>query len=258
MSTGPAPRAKILLVDSNVFFATRLSDALTREGFEVVTTQNAAYALTMLERFHPNALMCAMDLREMPAQEVARILRADPSTASLQIIAIGSGRDVSLMELYSAGCDDYVDRREPIAETTAQIRTLLLSRQESFQPSQMIPAAETAMSGKLSQFNLPGVIQILTQARQTGALHVNAGATDGVIFFSAGEIVHAECGPHFGDEAVVELVKICEQVADGEYKFTYGTTTPHHSVLRSSMDLLLDAMRELDESRRHVLEKELP
>ncbi|MCU1317914.1 MAG: hypothetical protein JWN63_3236, partial [Candidatus Acidoferrum typicum] len=46
----PAGRsAKILLIDSNVYFTKRLGDALKREGFEVVTSTQAGFALTTLE-----------------------------------------------------------------------------------------------------------------------------------------------------------------------------------------------------------------
>lgn len=41
--------AKILLIDSNVYFAKRLSDSLKREGFEVTLSTQAAFALTTLE-----------------------------------------------------------------------------------------------------------------------------------------------------------------------------------------------------------------
>jgi len=34
------------------------------------------------------------------------------------------------------------------------------------------------------------------------------------------------------------------------YKFAYGSTALHRTVLRSATDLLLDAMREFDEAER--------
>ena len=45
----PGKPAKILLIDSNVLFSKRLGDALRREGFEVTTATQAAFALTTLE-----------------------------------------------------------------------------------------------------------------------------------------------------------------------------------------------------------------
>jgi len=238
---------RILLIDSNVYFSKRVSDALQQVGFEVTVSTQAAYAITMLEWNTPTAILCATNLREMGALEMAPILRADAKTANIPLIAVGGADARALLEAYGAGCDDFVDRRRPPADIAAHVRGFLVSRQEGFQPTQMLPTSETALSGNLSHLDLPGVIQMLGQARQTGALHVNAGDTDGIIFLGGGEIVHAESGVLFGDEAVTQIVRTCQGTGKGVYKFVYGASAAQRTVLRSSTDLLLDAMRELDE-----------
>jgi len=100
----PGRGPKILLIDSNVYFAKRLGDALKREGFEVVTSTQAAYALTTIEYDAPSAILCATNMREMGALEIARLIHADPKNASLQIIALGDGSQRALMEAFQAGC----------------------------------------------------------------------------------------------------------------------------------------------------------
>lgn len=246
--TAAAAQPKILLIDSNVYFSKKLSDALKTEGFEVVTSSQAAYALTMLEWNRPAAVLCATNLREMSAYEIAPILRADSKTAAIPIIAVGNGGDQALMEAFRSGCDDYVDRRRAPDDIAAHVRAFLVSRQEGFQPTQMVPSSMATLTGDLSRMDLPGVIQMLNQARQTGALNINTDDTDGVIYFDGGELSHAECGPLFGDEAVIHILKSCEGAGKGVYKFVYGTTAAHRTVLRSATDLMLDAMRELDEA----------
>ncbi|HEU5411542.1 MAG TPA: DUF4388 domain-containing protein, partial [Candidatus Acidoferrales bacterium] len=221
--------------------------ALKSEGFEVLTSSQGAYALTMLEWSKPAAVLCATNLREMAAYEIAPILRADAKTASIPIIAVGNGGDQALMEAFRHGCDDYIDRRSGIEEIAAHIRAFLVSRLEGFQPTQMVPNSMAALTGDLSRMDLPGVIQMLNQARQTGALSINTGEIDGVIYFDAGEMSHAECGALFGDEAVIHILKSCEGAGEGVYKFVYGVTAAQRTVLRSGTDLMLDAMRELDE-----------
>jgi CheY-like chemotaxis protein len=245
----PANLPRILLIDSNVYFAKRLTEALKQVGFEVLQSGQATYALTMLEWNAPAAIVCATNLREMSAYEMAPILRADPKTASIPLIAVGTGGDQALLEAYRAGCDDYVDRRLPPGDVAAHIRSFLVSRQDGFQPTQMLSTAETALSGSLSHLDLAGVMQMLGQAHQTGALHINAHETDGIIFFEGGEISHAECGVLFGDEAVTEIVKTCQKAGAGVYKFVYGAAAAQRTVLRSATDLLLDAMREFDEDQ---------
>jgi hypothetical protein len=112
------------------------------------------------------------------------------------------------------------------------------------------------MTSSLEHMELSGVIQMLGSSRQTGALHINAGEIDGIIFFDAGEISHAESGSLFGDEAVIYIVKSCEGRGAGVCKFNYGSTAASRTVLRSATDLLLDAMREIDESARDTAEGE--
>jgi hypothetical protein len=99
----------------------------------------------------------------------------------------------------------------------------------------------------LTHHDLTGVMQMLGHAHQSGALTINAGETDGVLFFDAGEITHAECGALFGDEAVLHILKSCVQCGTGVYKFVYGASSAQRTVLRSATDLMLDAMREFDE-----------
>jgi CheY-like chemotaxis protein len=252
----PGRGPKILVIDSNVYLAKRIGDALKREGFEVVSSTQAAYALTNLEYDAPTAILCSTSMREMGALEIAKIIHADPKNASLQIIALGDGSQRALMEAFQGGCDDYVDRQSTPAVIAAHIKSIVVSKTEGFQPTQMLAQADTSLSGNLTHHDLPGVMQMLGHAHQTGALHINAGEMDAVLFFDAGEIAHAECGSLFGDEAVIHILKNCVQGGAGVYKFAYGTTSPQRTVLRSTTDLMLDAMREYDEGVRDLADKE--
>jgi CheY-like chemotaxis protein len=253
----PAGRpAKVLLIDSNVYFAKRLGDALKREGFEVVSSTQAAFALTTLEYDAPSAILCATNMREMGALEIARIIRADSKNANLPIIALGDGSQRALMEAFQAGCDDYIDRNRQPAVIATHIKQILVSKAEGFQPTQMLDQSDASLSGNLTHHDLTGVMQMLGHSHQTGALYINAGETDGVLFYDAGAISHAECGNLFGDEAVIHILKSLGNSNEGIYKFIYGTTSTQRTVLRSATDLMLDAMREFDEGRRDMADKE--
>jgi len=88
---------------------------------------------------------------------------------------------------------------------------------------------------------------MLLHSRQSGALHINAADLDGVMFFEAGDISHAEARERIGDDAVVEIVKRTNGIENGVYKFVPGATAATRTVLRSATELMLDALRELDE-----------
>jgi len=253
-----ARSVKILVIDSNVYFAKRLSDALKREGFDVQSSTQAAFALTALEYDPPTAIACATKMREMGALEIARIIRADSKNAGLPIIALGDGSQRALMEAFQAGCDDYIDRNQQPGVIASHIKQIIVSKAEGFQPTQMLGKEDTSLSGSLTHHDLTGVMQMLGHAHQTGALYINSRDTDGVLFYDGGELTHAECGNLFGDEAVIHILKNCVSGGQGVYKFAYGTISPQRTVLRSATDLMLDAMREYDEGTRDMADKEAP
>src|SRR6185369_13431789 len=112
MSTTTASIGKLLVIDSNVLVAKRLTGALRDQGFEVTHAMDAPYALTMLEWDTPNAILCATNLREMNAYAIVPILHGDAKTAQIPVIAIGDSDEQGLMAAYRAGCDDCVSRQQ--------------------------------------------------------------------------------------------------------------------------------------------------
>jgi two-component system, cell cycle response regulator DivK len=252
----PRPMPRVLLIDSNVYFVKRMTDALVKEGFQVMHHPEATYAMTMIEWNPPDIILCATELREMGAFEIVSVLRGDPKTAKIPVLAIGSGADKGPLDAYRAGCDDYIDRRRNPADIASHLLAFLQSSKHGFQSTELLGTDDTSFSGNLEHLDLPGIMQMLDQSRKTGALHINAGETDAVLFYESGEILHAECGKLVGDPAVIQIVKNCQQAGRGTYKLVTGTTAGQRTVQRRSMDLLLDALREFDEAGAHTAERE--
>ncbi|HVJ04411.1 MAG TPA: DUF4388 domain-containing protein [Candidatus Saccharimonadales bacterium] len=250
MSTNRAVNnQRILVIDSNVFFARRLSESLKAQGFEVTHSTQASYALTMLEWNAPTAILCATNLRELSVFDLPRILHNDAATTSIPILAMGDGGEQALMEAFRAGCDDYIDRRRGPENIAAQVRTFLLSRAEGFHPTQMLESEQTVLEGSLSHLDLPGVIQMLAHSRQSGGLYINAEGIDATVFLNRGELRHAEVGETIGDEAVISIIKNCNGRERGVYKFVPGSQATTRTVFRSVTELMLEALREIDEER---------
>src|SRR5258708_993137 len=150
MSAQPSIPAKILLIDTNVFFARRVGAALKNEGFDVVHSTQSAYALTMLEYDTPSAILCSTTLREMNAHQLPPLVHADPKMAHIPVIAMGEGGDHALMEAFRAGCADYVDKRLGPEVIAAHIKSFLLTRQHGFHPAQILGPSDTALTEHLS------------------------------------------------------------------------------------------------------------
>jgi len=103
MNTAPVTNIqKILLIDSNVFFAKRLGDALKKEGFEVTHNTQSSYALTSLEWDTPSAILCSTSLRELSAFELPQLVHGDVKTTHIPIIAMGDGGEQALMAAFRA------------------------------------------------------------------------------------------------------------------------------------------------------------
>lgn len=245
---------KIFVVDTNLFFVKRLTEALKQKGFTAVHCSDAAYALTMIEWNMPVAILCSTASRGPNTFEIPAILQADSKTSHIPVIAIGDRGQQSQLEALRAGYEDFVDRRLGAEEIATHLVSLLSSRKEGFQPTQMLTPAETALDGRLSLVDLPGVIQMIEQSRQTGALHVNAGSTDGIIFFNTGEVIHAESGLLAGDDAIVCLIKTCQRNNEGVYKFIPGSAPTLRTVHCNLSGLIMDALREIDEEDRDKAE----
>ncbi len=248
MSSPSATPAKILLIDPNLFFARRVMEAIKHEGFEAVHCTQSVYALTMLEYDTPSAIVCSTTLREMNAHDLPLIIHADPKTAHIPVIALGEGGDQALMAAFRSGCADYIDKRLGPELIATHIKSFLRSNTEGFQPVQMLGSSDTALSGSLSSMDIPGVVQMLMHTRQTGALYVNTEVIDGIIFFENGIVTHAESGELVGDEAMVEIVKLSNGLDSGTYKFLPGESAATRTVLRSATELMLDALRQVDET----------
>ena len=245
-----AANGKVLVIDPNVFFAKRLARSLAELGYEVVHCAEPAYALTMVEWDMPAAILCSLSVKQSDGFEVPSILQADAKTRHIPVIAVGDCRKHSHLETLRAGYVDLLDRRLGAEEMAAHLSSLILSLRQGFQPTQMLQAAETRLNGHLSLMDLPSVMQMLEQSRQTGALHVNSAGVDGIIFFVSGEPVHAESGDERGDAAVVHLVKECHRNREGTYKFVGGTPSGERTVNSPLTRLILDALYEVDDEKQ--------
>jgi hypothetical protein len=105
----------------------------------------------------------------------------------------------------------------------------------------------TGVTGTLGLFSLVDLFQLLASASRTGRLGVQHPLGMARVYFERGQVVHAEFGPSEGDEAIHALF------ADerGTFEFVTGLPAPRRSIEAPTESLVLDALRRLDEFRRH-------
>ncbi|NLG07648.1 MAG: DUF4388 domain-containing protein [Deinococcales bacterium] len=102
------------------------------------------------------------------------------------------------------------------------------------------------MTGTLGLFSLVDLFQLLSAARRTGRLTVEHPVGRARIYFDRGKAVHAEFGELTGTDAVYTLF------ADerGAFEFRLGLPSPANTIEVGTENLVLEAMRRLDEVDR--------
>lgn len=102
---------------------------------------------------------------------------------------------------------------------------------------------ESGFKGSVAGLSLTDVIQLKGHNKYTGAISVEYGESQGVIYFVDGEIIHAEQGDESGEQAIYEIIKWPGGTFTIQPEMTSNICTIHY---RTDF-LLLEALRRLDE-----------
>ena len=100
--------AKILLVEDNEMNRDMLSRRLLHRSYEVAVALDGRQGVDMAVSESPDLILLDMSLPVLNGWDAARILKADPATQKIPVIALtahamGGDREKAL----EAGCDEY-------------------------------------------------------------------------------------------------------------------------------------------------------
>jgi tetratricopeptide (TPR) repeat protein len=107
--------------------------------------------------------------------------------------------------------------------------------------------SQVTLAGDLSAVSIFDAVQVIENARLTGALAITSDSRQGRVLFNEGRIVGAESA---GQEANAGLRRVLEKT-DGEFDFERAPQPfPVTIQAHSNTNLLLDTLRELDEEKQ--------
>ena len=120
--------AKVLVVEDHPEFLEFLELALTRRGWEVITTMSGEEALDKLEHTHPGLILLDMWMPGTDGFELTKLLKASPRYRDIPILAVtGLAGSQSRKLCLDAGCDDYIVKPFALAELEERMNRLLLN-----------------------------------------------------------------------------------------------------------------------------------
>jgi two-component system, cell cycle response regulator DivK len=116
----------LLLVEDNPLNRDMISRLLVLEGFEVIVAGDGAEGLRRAESERPHLVLMDMSLPIIDGWEATRMLKKNPATSSIPVIALTAHAMIGDRErAMAAGCDDYDTKPIDIDRLVAKIRTLL-------------------------------------------------------------------------------------------------------------------------------------
>jgi len=119
-------RKKILIVEDIPGLIHILELEVQRLGYETILANNGEEAVEMALAQLPNLIMMDIMMPEMDGLEAARLIRENPHTRAIPIIAVtalSSRKDKE--KCLESGCDDYLSKPFTASQLSSSITTLL-------------------------------------------------------------------------------------------------------------------------------------
>ena len=119
-------RTKILLIEDNEMNRDMLSRRLSMRGFDVVVAIDGTSGAAVAATEQPDLILMDVSLPDMDGFEVTRLLRSQPGTASIPVIALTAHTmETDRLRAVEAGCQDYDTKPVDFARLLAKINAVL-------------------------------------------------------------------------------------------------------------------------------------
>lgn len=159
---------KVLLVDDDLDTLRLVGIMLQRQGYEILAASNGIQALEMAQNEEPDLVLLDVMMPEMDGYEVARRLRANPTTADLPIIMFTAKAQVDdrVMGL-EAGADSYLTKPTQPRELFAQMKAVL-ARSGKFRTNTLTPPQPVKRGYSIGVLAARGGLGVTTLALNLG------------------------------------------------------------------------------------------
>jgi CheY-like chemotaxis protein len=117
---------KILLVEDNEMNRDMLSRRLEKRGYTLSIAVDGGAGVAMTKSEKPDLVLMDMSLPVIDGWEATKLLKADPETKNIPIIALTAhAMDSDRQKAIGAGCDDFDTKPVELARLLGKIEELL-------------------------------------------------------------------------------------------------------------------------------------
>ena len=117
---------KILLVEDNEMNRDMLSRRLEKRGYTVALAADGGIGVELAKSGLPDLILMDMSLPVIDGWEATKLLKADPATKAIPIIALTAhAMDSDRIKALESGCDDFDTKPVELPRLLAKIQALL-------------------------------------------------------------------------------------------------------------------------------------
>ena len=117
---------RVLIIEDNELNRDALSRHLIRRGFDVISAADGVGGLGLAAQEKPDLILMDMGLPDLDGHQATQLLRADPATARIPVIALTAhAMDADRLSALQSGCDDFETKPVDITRLVQKIQALL-------------------------------------------------------------------------------------------------------------------------------------
>lgn len=118
--------ATILVVEDEVVNRELFVRYLTILGYDVIVAVNGVQAVATAEAVRPALILMDMELPQMDGWQATSIIKANPTTRAIPVIALTAYAMIDERErCFAAGCDEYESKPVDFSRLLIKMQTLL-------------------------------------------------------------------------------------------------------------------------------------
>lgn len=251
---GSLRRQHVIVVHPDTVRATVISMWLSRQGFLPEIQPDTATARERARRVPLAAVVLSTAVPDDEPEPFVRELRRQASMADIPIVAVDADGTAQRTRLLEAGADVCLPSDATMAELRALLRAIT---RRIVRPSVSDHAGDAqqptdqdrrwyTLHGKLRDFPLTWLLQVLKYDSRTGAVLVRAGERRGTIFIEKGEPRHARTSAATGATSGEEALRGMLRWREGEFVVRPDLASRCRTIDQSLMGVLLEDAHELD------------